>query len=296
LKLATDFGTSETFDFIYRSVSPLLYHEEVAEMYRLEVQLIYCTMRGDCRVPQEDLRKFAEVVRRTEGEVAYSRALLTAVSACRMTGRYAEGMQFSSRAFEHAVSHHLQSRLIHVGFSAAALHVAAREFGKAKEVVRAASCYPVSSDNAWQQTEIHCLRARIALEEGDLNEAAEASAELENVPPTFSATRAGFCFAVALRVKLGQEAEKSVIEPLVNKLNATHLKMRRNGSQDFEAHALYLGLRAIGEEGRAKQTLHDYVHRHRWSKWPLPPDIVRELAVCGLPVDGSDVLCEASVV
>jgi DNA-binding SARP family transcriptional activator len=279
LKLATDFGTSETLDSIYQCVSPLLFHRDVPESNRLEVQLIYRTMRGDRGVPQEDLWKFAEVVRRTEGEVAYSRALLTAVSACRMAARYSEAMEFVSQAFDHADSHHLQSRLIHAVFAAARLHLAAGHFEKAKEVVRDASTYPVSSDNAWQQTEIHCMRARIALEEGDISKAAEALAAIGEIPPTFSATRAGFCFALAIRVKLGQGAGKSVIEPLVAKLEATYAKMRRSGSQDFEAHALYLGLRAIGDEDGARTMLQDYVQLHRWSKWPLPPEIAEEVGV-----------------
>ena len=57
------------------------------------------------------------------------------------------------------------------------------------------------------------------------------------------------------------------------------MKMRRSGSQDFEAHALYLGLHAIGEEERANKMLQDYVQVQRWSKWPLPPEIIEELGV-----------------
>ena len=52
-------------------------------------------------------------------------------------------------------------------------------------------------------------------------------------------------------------------------LEASHLVNRDIGVQDFEAYSLFLGLCAIGEEKRAKQLIHEYLHKYRRSKRPI---------------------------
>ena len=277
LKLATDFGTLETLDSIYQQISRFLNEGDVQESTRLEVQMIYRTMRGDRIVSREELWKFAEVVRQSNGEVAYSRALVTAASACRMSARYIEGLEFLSTAYDHAVSKKLHSRLIQILFPTVRMHITAGHFDKAKQVLVEAQEYPITSDNAWEQTEIYYMETRIAIEQSDWSTAAIAFSAIEGVQPTFSVTRVGNYFALELRLRLRQKAPKSVIESLVAKLEGTHMRMRRIGSQDFEAYSLYLGLCALGGRNKATRLLKEYVEHHRRSKWPLSTAVLRAL-------------------
>jgi len=276
MKLAVDFGRSECLDAIYEQVRPLLHDSDVSERSRLEVQMIYRTMRGDGLVPIQDLWRFADAARLSEGEFGYSRALLTAATACRLSARYSEGLEFLSRAFDHAISNRLNSRRPAIALSSAALHIAAGAFDKAREALRGIEKYPILSDNIRDRNEIHYLDARIALEQGDLAGAATAFGSIDTVSPTYSVTRKGYYLALEVQIRLKQDVGADVIARLVAELEATHLQMRGMGSQDFESYSLYLGLCALGERDRAGQLLSEYVER-RHVKWPLPQTMLRAL-------------------
>lgn len=61
--------------------------------------------------------------------------------------------------------------------------------------------------------------------------------------------------------------------PLVAELEAAHMLNRGAGWQDFETHALYLGLRECGKMDRARQILSEYARVYRREKWPLPQNL-----------------------
>jgi hypothetical protein len=73
-------------------------------------------------------------------------------------------------------------------------------------------------------------------------------------------------------------------------LEAEHFRVRGFGGHDFEAHALYLGLHAIGESKRALELMQEYVEKHRGSNWPLPTNI-RQIIEDGR---AAQKICEAS--
>jgi hypothetical protein len=54
----------------------------------------------------------------------------------------------------------------------------------------------------------------------------------------------------------------------VSDLEAAHFVNLDIGAQDFEAYSLFLGLRAIGEEKRAQEQLHDFL-KYRRSRRPV---------------------------
>src|SRR6202008_372551 len=94
-------------------------------------QTIYRTMRGDSPVPISDLEELIEVARRTDGELAYSQALLMAATACRLSARYEEGLQFASRALDHAVTYRFFAKRTEIMLSSALLHIAAGKYRNA---------------------------------------------------------------------------------------------------------------------------------------------------------------------
>ncbi|MDP9201256.1 MAG: AAA family ATPase [Gemmatimonadota bacterium] len=274
MKLAVDFGRMECFDSVYKQASPLLHDKGVSERSRLEMQMIYRTMRGDGLVPVKDLRRFADVARISEGELGYSRALVTAAIACRLSARHDAGVDFLSTAFNHALSHRLHSRRDQIRLSGVQLHIAAGAFEEARQLLREIEQFPIATDNVTERNEIHCNEARLALEQGDLARAVAAFELIETASPTYSVTRKGYYLALEVRIRLQQRPMRSIIEPLVTELERTHLQMRALGSQDFEAYALYLGLCALGEKERGIDLLREYVKVHRRVKWPLTQTVL----------------------
>ena len=274
MKLAVDFGRSDYLEAVYKQISPLLHESDVSERNRLEVEMIFRTMRGDGVVPVDDLSRFAEVARLSGGELAYSHALVTAATACRLSARYSEGLRFESRALEHAISNRLHSRLSEILLSTTMLHIAAQAFDKAREVLTEIERRPITSDNFKERNEIHYNEARVALEEGDCAKAAKAFELIEGLSPTYSVTRRGYYLALEVRIRLKQGAGLDVLKRLVTELEAAHLQMRGLGSQDFESYSLYLGLCALGEKHRGAQLLTEHVELRR-AKWPLPQAILR---------------------
>ena len=278
LKLAVDLGRSDYFDAIYRQISPLLHEGDVSECNRLEFQMIYQTMRGDALVPLEDLWRFTEVARLAEGEVGYSRAIVTAATACRLSARYTQGMEILAKAFDHAIANRLYSKLPTILMVIAELNVAAGDFDKADEAVKQIERHPIPSSNIRDRNQIHYLEARIALERGDLVGATNAFALIDTVTPTYSVSRRGYYLALQVRIGLQQNVGAERLAGLVAELEATHLQMRDIGLQDFESYSLYLGLSALGEENRGAQLLREYVEG-RHIKWPLPKPVLRALNV-----------------
>jgi DNA-binding SARP family transcriptional activator len=272
MKVAVDFGLGETLDRLYEQVSPLLEDPNVSERTRLELEIIYRTERGDAPVPLEQLYRFVEVGRSNGTELSYSRALLTASSACRISGRYTEGLGFVAKAFDHATRNKLHSRHVEIIFGLVLLHISAGQFEKADQAHREIGKYPLPSDNSKIRNEILCHEARIALELGQVARALTAFSGIEPASPMLSVTRKGYYLALEIRIRM-LRGDVQGIEALVSELEKTHRQMRSVGSQDFEIYSLYLGLSAIGDKNRGVALLQDYVLRHRRSKYPVPPSI-----------------------
>jgi DNA-binding SARP family transcriptional activator len=280
MKLATDFGRAETLDALYEEVSPLFGYPEVSERARLELQIIYRTERGDSPVPLEQLYRFIEVARSGGTQMSYSRALVTASNACRLSGRYAEGLEFMAMASDHATANKLHSRHVELIHALVQLHIMAGQFEKADEVHREITKHALS-DNSKMRNEMHCNETRIALELGDCSRALIAFTAIDPLAPTFSVTRKGYYLALEIRIRLLRGLLEG-IEPLVAELSATHRLMRALGSQDFEVYSLYLGLCAIGDEQRGASLVHDYFLRYRRGNYAIPDRVRAVLAVTTL--------------
>ena len=270
LKIATDMGPAEALDSIYAHVEPFLHSDEVSETARLEVETIYRTTRGHEIIPLQDLQRFAESARQTGGELAYSNALLTASAACRMSARYEEGLAFVAQAFEQERANKSEARLSRLLVVELRLHVAAGAFAAAESTLDRLMGCSISADDDFAQSELQSFRARIALEKGDVAKASAVFAEVQTIPRTYSPRRRANSLALKLRIRLHEGATEEELRSLVLELESEHLRVRGFGGHDFEAHALYLGLCAIGESERGLRLVLEYLDNHRGSDWPLP--------------------------
>jgi hypothetical protein len=287
LKIATDMGPTTTLDTIYRHVAPLLENTELPEAPRLEVEIIYRTTQRREAVPIAALKRFAESARVTNGEIAYSNALLTAASACRISARYEEGLAFIAQAFEHAASHNRRAGLSRVFISELKLHMAAGALERAECALARMMTYPIAPDDILAMAEAQVYRTRIAIEKGDLKGAAAAFAAVQEVPRTYSPRRRAHVLAMQLRIRLMENARQDEIRELVSDLRLEHLKVRSLGVDDFETFALYAGLCALGKTTQGVALVAEYVQIHRPSGWPLPEQILKVLRFAGQKLPAS---------
>jgi DNA-binding SARP family transcriptional activator len=285
LKIATDIGPSKALDSIYRHVEPLLENPEVPETSRLEVEIIYRTTQKREAVPIDALQQFAESARVTGGEIAYSNALLTAASACRISARYEQGLAFLAQAFEHAASHKRRATLSRVFITELRLHMAAGAIGRAESTLARMMAHPIDPDDSFALAEAQVHKTRIAIEKGDVKGAAAAFSAVPEVPLTYSARRRAYTLAIQLRIRLMENASQDEIRKLVSDLRLEHLKVRSLAVDDFETLALYAGLCALGETTQGVDLLREYVQVYRPSAWPVPEQIqeVLRLAAKNLP-------------
>jgi DNA-binding SARP family transcriptional activator len=288
MKMAVDFGESDRADWLYREVSSILGDPSVCDYDRLELEMIQRTDRGDGVVPLGDLHRFTQAARQSEGEIGYSRALLTAAAACRRSARYEEGLAFVSLADNHAKSNKLHAKHIEVAFSAVLLHTAAGNFAAASQALKEARKYQLPTDNNRVRNAIHYHAARLALEDGDLAVAATEFESIDTPASTSSHNRKGFHLALEVRIRVEQGWSSESLAPVVAQLEEHHLRMRGCGGQDFESHATYIGLCAVGESQRADDLLTAYVDEHRRSRWPLPREIVDILSAKGMSCVGPE--------
>jgi hypothetical protein len=181
-------------------------------------------------------------------------------------------------ADKHAKSNKLHAKHIEVSFAAVGLHIAACNFVAASQSMQEAKKYQMPTDNNRVRNAIHIQGARLALEEGDLSLAAKEFESIDTPASNFSFNRKGYHLALEVRIRVQQGWPSVALAPIVAQLEEHQLKMRGTGDQDFEAHATYVGLCAIGESQRAGALLTAYVQEHRRSRWRLPREIVEILA------------------
>jgi hypothetical protein len=282
LKIATDMGPAEALDSIYAHVEPLLGEDGVTETARLEIETIYRTTRGHEVIPLEDLQRFTESAREAGGELAYSNALLTAAAACRISARYEEGLAFVAQAFEQERASKSAARLSRLLVAELRLHVAARAFVAAESTLDRLMECSISADDDFAHSELQSFKARIAIEKGDIAKASMVFAQVQTIPRTYSPRRRANSLALQLRIRLHEGATQEELRPLVLELEAEHLRVRGFGGHDFETHALYLGLCAIGDSARGFRLVQEYVGNYRGSNWPLP-DYFRQIIDGGRP-------------
>jgi DNA-binding SARP family transcriptional activator len=269
LKIATDIGPAGIMDTLYRHVEPLLENIDVPEKDRLEVEMVYRSVRGLDPLPVTFLRRFTASSRKVDGQLGYLAALLTAASACRFSAHYREGLEFVSQAIDHVRSHKLINRLPLAYLGAVRLHIAGGAFDAADAALAEAEKYPIPSDDTLSRAERFFFAARIAIETNDFSRASAAFARIESVPPNYSASRRAYLFALGIHIGLKQGSNSDAMQSLVANLQEALAPIQGIGLNDFEEYALYLGRSALGQEDHGARMLREYVLHHRRSRWPL---------------------------
>ncbi|MGH7604512.1 MAG: ATP-binding protein [Gemmatimonadaceae bacterium] len=272
LKIATDIGPGELIDTLYSNVAPFLEATHLPESPRLEVAVVYETLRASKGISMDLLARFVDSANKADS-LRYLSTLLTAASACRISARYKEGLNFAAQSVDYATSHKLTSRLTQVYICAVRLHITAREFESADLALTEATKYLSPSADPRTVAEPLLLETRIAIENGDFARARLAFGKIESAQTKYSASRKAYFFALGVHIRLMQGLVDDSLEDLVDNLRSSHAVVQGVGENDFETYALYLGLCASNQRRDAIEMVRDYVSKHRRSRWPLSPQI-----------------------
>lgn len=276
LKIASNLSEIAVMGELYWTIVPLL-NDSVPPVTRFEIDMIFHSVCGDVDKAAQATRQFLETVRSEQNLSTFSRALGNAAVARRLGGRKEEAERLFIEALDHSIAHGLTTRAIFAAYSLVRLYLAAGDSRRARQMMERADLITQPAEDVHLAADQLYLAARISLEEGNIQDASSRYAiVVAETSPNQSVNRRTAVLALGIRIGILQNSSVQLLRPLVAELEAAHMLNRGAGWQDFEAHALYLGLSACGKLERAQQLFTEYATVYRREKWPLPQNL------CGL--------------
>jgi tetratricopeptide (TPR) repeat protein len=283
LKVATELNRIDSMEELYLVMTPLLQTPEISPVTRFEVEMIYHSTCGDMQRAEEATDQLLRVARTEKDPLTCSRALGNVGVAYRLAGRKADALAIFLETLNHSVEHGLVSR---TGFAALALvrtNLAAGDLPRAREAMEKLEALSQTDQDLHRAADRLYLSARLALEEGKLEEAsAKYDAVVAQSSPSQSVNRRTADLALGIRIGIKKGASVNTLQPILQELEAAHAQNRSSGWQDFEAYSLALGLQYCGESEKSLRALEEYATVYRRERWALPAnltDLLRQLRV-----------------
>ena len=281
LKIASDLSEIAVMKELYSAIVPLLNDSATPQTTRSEIDMIFHSVCGDVDMAAEATHRFLEIVRAEQNLLTFSRALGNAAVAHRLGGRKDEAERLFMEALDHAIAHGLAARAIFAAYSLVRLYLAAGDIRRARQMMDRADRVAQPAEDVHLVADQLYLAARISLEEGDIRDASSRYAIIvEETRPNQSVNRRTAVLALGIRIAISERAPGESLWRLVAELEAAHMLNRGAGWQDFEAHALCLGLSACGKAEEGQILLTEYATIYRREKWSLP-HAIRELLNSG---------------
>jgi tetratricopeptide (TPR) repeat protein len=236
--------------------------------------MVFHSVCGDVHKAAQATKQFLEVARADNNFLTFSRALGNAAVAHRLGGRKEAAEELFVEALDHSMAHGLTARASFAAYSLVRLYLGAGDVRQARRMMERAERITQSAEDVHVVADKQYLTARISLDEGNLQNASAAYAIiLTETKPSQSVNRRAAVLALGIRIGILQGASMESLWPLVAELEAAHILNRSAGWQDFEAHALYHGLRACGQPDKARRMITDYATIYRREKGPLPRNL-----------------------
>lgn len=272
LKIASDVDPF-VLDSVYRQVEPLLATVEANDPTRIEVEMIYHSIRGDGPRGVAAARTLTGFARKSKDPIRLTRALANASQSYRINGTQADAENCLYEAIDCSRKHHLIERTAIAMQSLVKLRLSTGDIAAARAILEQLKALVAASENLVTTTEQHVLEARVALKEGN---PALAAAEFSQVlPASFecSPSRRGAYLALEIQIRLAQGASPDSLRPLTSELEKIHTTLWVMGLQDAEAESLFLALDATGENARGRVLLMEYLGKHRRERKPPAPSL-----------------------
>jgi len=281
LKIAVEENQIDAMEELYLTMVPLLENSRIAPAIRLEAEMIYHSTCGDMRRAEEATDQLLRAVRDEPDPRMRARALLNIGLAYRQAGRGQDAEAVLLEIPEYSLAHGLLSRASFGFLALARVYLSAGDLPRTREVMQRLEALASDDQDHHLVGDRLYMFARLALDEGNIAEATEKYAELAaRMSSSESANRQAAVLALGIRIGVQQRASIETLGRSVAQLEAAHRQNRSWGSQDFEAHALSLGLRYCGEPEKGLLLLAEYVTMYRRDRGPLPQelsDLLQEL-------------------
>ena len=204
------------------------------------------------------------------------RALCNAGITLRVAGQFDQAADYFHQALALADQHRIhlsKSRAIPM---LAYMAIEQGDFEAAHTWLEALRNLLKSADDAMLRMDIGSIDARLALIDGRLNEVSTL-VEVDLIDIRTDELPQRRVFWKALRVAAQLATNGKATSDSISDLEAEHLGTRGNVFQAFASFALYVGLMSIGEGGRAKMLLDEYLTEYRREPWPPPKHLLDSL-------------------
>jgi tetratricopeptide (TPR) repeat protein len=236
--------------------------------------MIYHSMCGDAVKAWEATKGFLEVARANKAVLNFAAALANAGVAKRLSGCKEEAEKLFSESLDYSIAHGLAGRAAFAAHSLVRVYLAAGELRNARAMMERADLITYPAGDVHLIADQLYLAARVSLEEGNVHDASSKYERiLAKTRTDQTLNRRATVVALGVRISILEAHSHEKLWPLVAELEAAHLVLRGGGWQDFDAHALYLGLAACGNVARADRLLTEYATNYRLEKWPLPRNL-----------------------
>jgi tetratricopeptide (TPR) repeat protein len=271
LKVASSLNETGMMKEVYETIVPLVDSSRSKSYVGLEIDMVFHSTCGDMGKLVAATRAFLAAVRNETNALTLSRGLVNAATAYRLAGERDEAETLLREALDHALTHGASSRAVFARYALVRLYLAAGNISEARESLDGAERLADFGEDVHLITDRNYLQARVALEEGKI-EAASAHYALTLAETNSNQTinRRSSVAALGTMVGVSNRIPVQSLKPLVADLESMHIQNRAAGWQDFEALALFVGLSACGESGKAHRLLNDYATTYRRERWPLP--------------------------
>jgi tetratricopeptide (TPR) repeat protein len=280
LKIAAAENQIAAMEELYLILRPVL-QNSIAPATRLEVEMVYHSTCGDMQKAEQATDQLLGAVRNEGDPRVLARALGNIGIAYRLAGRTDDAEAVFLKLLDHSVAHGLVSRTSFAILSLARVYLAAEDLPRAREIMQKLDVLTAGDQDQHLAGDRLYMSARVALNEGSVDEAAERYGVLAaQTSPMGSINRHSSILALGIQIGIQQHAPIEELRRMVRELEAAHLQNRSAGSQDFEAEALALGLRYCGQPERGLLLLSEYIAIHRRERSALPQDLsdlLREL-------------------
>jgi DNA-binding SARP family transcriptional activator/tetratricopeptide (TPR) repeat protein len=271
LKIADAEHRIDAMEELYLMMRPLLENPSIAPAIRLEIQMIYHTICGDIERAEAAADQLLRVARNEPDLPMRARGLLNVGVAYRLAGRNDDAAAVLLELLDFSVARGYFSRSSFGFLALARVYLAAGDLPRTREVMQKLEALTCDQQDHHVTRDQLYMLARVALDEGNIEEAAEKYVMLAGqTSASESVNRQATVLALGIRIGIHQHAPIDKLRLIVEELEAAHMQTRNTGLQDFEAHALALGLRNCGEVEKGLLLLTEYMTIHRRDKFAAP--------------------------
>jgi DNA-binding SARP family transcriptional activator len=270
MKLASDAGEPQTMDEIHAVGTHLGSDRETDDLPLYELEMVFHSARGEVAKVVKSARQLSSAARRSNNALLVSRHFANCATALRLVGCPDEARALLTESVEFALRHRSHVLAKYQSLHLVRLELSEGNYESARANLDRHSETAFPPDDRLTRAHFDYLHARVLFQEGRIVEAKEAIALLIPDRAQISIALRGPILATAIRISVAQSDDQGELGLLVSELETIHLKERAAGWNDFEAHSLYVGLRALGRNGYAKDLISEYVERYRRETAPLP--------------------------